>query len=147
MLSPPPRDQSGNVIPHDHQEISAEDGIIRRISQQQVVPGKDGKPTLSTLAVNPSSLSLGGGMSVDLQTLIESKGVEPRSFVTQPPFIGSIRFTTQFLRSMAFQVGYDPCEDNPYHGEVWGNFSNGRKKELLRNSEWFVPINGVTIPA
>ncbi len=36
-LEPPPRDVRGEVIPHDHEGILPDDGIIRRISEQQLI--------------------------------------------------------------------------------------------------------------
>ena len=42
-LEPPPRDASNKVVPHDHTGIGPHDGVIRRISEKQIVTDKDGK--------------------------------------------------------------------------------------------------------
>jgi hypothetical protein len=65
-LKPPPRDEVGVVIPHDHDEISSDDQIIRRISEQFLVKDeKTGGRRISSMAFNPST-GPNGGMSVDL---------------------------------------------------------------------------------
>lgn len=146
MLSQPPRDAAGRVTPHDHAEILPGDGVIRRISPQFVVPDKDGQPRISSLAFQPSSPAQGGGLSVDLQREIEESGRDVVQFVMNPPWVGSVRFTAQQLRNEGFMVGYDPLPpDNPFHGEVWGQFTTGKKKQLLRTAQWFVPIPGVSL--
>ena len=73
--------------------------------------------------------------------------VDPKAFVSRPPFIGSIWFLASYLRSKAFVVGYDPLPDNPYHGEVWGTFSKGRQRDMLATAQWFVQITGVDLTA
>lgn len=146
MLTQPPRDASGKVTPHDHPGILPGDGVIRRISPQFVVFGKDGKPRISTMAFQPSTPALGGGLSVDLQREIEASGKDAQQFVTTPPWIGSVRFVAQQLRDEGFIVGFDPLPpENPYHGEVWGQFSSGKKKQLMRIAKWFVPIEDVSL--
>jgi hypothetical protein len=50
VIGPPPRDENGNVIPHDHPEIGKDDEVIRRISERQIILDKDGKQTISSIA-------------------------------------------------------------------------------------------------
>ena len=145
-LSEPPRDANGVVVPHDHLGIADADRIIRRISDEHIVPdpkAPSGK-RISTLAFQ-SSKEGNLGMSVDLEASIIEAGLDVRSFVTTPKFMGSVWFHAAYLRSETFQVGYDPLPDNPHHGEVWGNFTRGRKKSLLASAQWFVPIHGVSL--
>lgn len=146
MLSPPPRDSTGQVLPHDHAGILSEDGIIRRISEQFIVIDKDGQKRISSMAFNPSSAALGGGLSVDLQQEIENAKLDPYKFVTSPRWIGSVKFSASQLRSQGFSVGFDPLlPDNPYHGEVWGQFSSSKKKYLINAASWFVKIQDVQL--
>lgn len=146
MLAPPPRNLAGLVEPHDHPGIRPDDGVIRRVSHQYVVRDKDGRSRLSTMAFQPSSPARGGGLSVDLQNEIEESGRDAMDFVTSPRWIGSVRFTAQQLRGEGFSVGFNPIPpENPFHGEVWGNFSNGKKKQLLRLARWFVLIPDVAL--
>jgi hypothetical protein len=146
LLAEPPRNERGEVQPHDHEGIGNSDGIIRRVSGQQVVddPKAKGGKRLSTAAVSPSSGG-NGGMSVDIQAEIEKAGLDAKQYVTTPRWTGSILFQAGQLRNEDFQVGYDPLPGNPYHGEVWGNFSRSRQKRLLDLSEWFVEIEGVAL--
>jgi hypothetical protein len=138
-------DENGNVAPHDHPDIHAEDGIIRRIPEHYIVEdAKIGGRRLSSMAFKASS-GVNAGMSVDLQKQIEEAGLDTKTYVTNPPWLGAIRFQAGHLRDEGFQVGYDPTEDNPFHGEVWGNFSKGKQRKLQQICDWFVPIADVSL--
>ena len=146
MLSPPPRDAVGSVTPHDHPEILTEDCVIRRISPQFVVPDGSGGKRLSSMAFKPSSKALGGGLSVDLQRQIEEAGLNAIEYVSNPPWIGAVKFIVGPLRTNGFMVGYDPLiPDNPYHGEVWGDFTRNKIKILFGMAQWIVQIPDVAI--
>ena len=89
-------------------------------------------------------------MSVDLQTQIEEAGLNCRQFLvdTKPQCVGAIRFEAGALREANLQVGFDPQPLNPYHGEVWGNFSRDMKRRILPDlARWFVKIEGVALAA
>ena len=102
------------------------------------------------MAFKPSS-GPNGGLSIDLQHEIEQAGLDARTYVTTPSWIGSIRFQAGPLREEGFSVGADPIEatdddkPNPYHGEVWGDFTKQKQRRLRQLCEWFVPIEGVSI--
>jgi hypothetical protein len=141
-LDSPPRDAEGKVRPHNHEGIEPADGVIRRVSPQFMVddPKIQGK-RLSSMAFQPSTDNY-GGMSVDLQSLIEEAGLDPRRYVISPPWIGAVRFTAGTLRAEGLKVGYDPLPpENPYHGEVWGNFTRALRKRLAELAEWFVRLD------
>lgn len=139
-LDPPPLNDDGEVIPHDHAGICDSDGVIRRISPQHLVyDEKIGGKRISSLAFQPSTGDR-GGMAIDLQRLIEEAGLDARAFVSSPPWIGAVRFTAQALRGEGLDVGFHPLPENPYHGEVWGGFSKRVKHRLLALAEEFVPI-------
>jgi hypothetical protein len=89
-------------------------------------------------------------MSVDLQAQIEEANLDCREFInaTAPQCIGALRFEAGGLRGVNLQVGFDPRPTNPHHGEVWGNFTNAMKRQILpRLASWFVEIPGVAISA
>lgn len=142
-LKLPPHDNDG-VIPHDHEGILPGDGIIRRISLEHIVfdPKIQGE-RLSSAAFNPSS-GLNGGMSIDLQQQIEEAGLDARIFVTTPIWPGSVLFKAGQLRAEGFLVGYDPVTGNPYHGQVWGNFTRAKVNKLRCLCVWFVQIKNVS---
>jgi hypothetical protein len=149
VIEPPPRDDDGQVIPHDHSEISNKDEVIRRISVHHIVEDKNGQNIISSVVYKASS-GKNGGMSVDLKQLIEKDGLDPRDYVTTPRWMGSVLFKVSDLREMEFKVGYDPIippapETNPYHGEVWGNFSGSQIRKLKNLAIWFVPIPNVNL--
>lgn len=135
-LKPPPRDAQGVVIPHDHDEISSDDQIIRRISEQFLVNGeKIGTRRISSLAFNPSA-GPNGGLSVDLKRQIEEAGLDARQYVTDARWLGSIYFTAGALRENGFLVGSDPLPNNPYHGGDLGQLYDSSKE----NTPAIVPL-------
>ena len=77
-------------------------------------------------------------MSVDLQKLIEEAGLDPKTYILSPPWIGAVRFTAGGLRAEGLKVGYDPVPDNPFHGQVWGAFPKQTQKRLATLATEFV---------
>jgi hypothetical protein len=127
--NPPPLDAAGNVIPHDHPDILDDHIAIRRISETQIVTDGDGRRRISSMAFKPSS-GVNGGMSIDLESFIREGNIDPRAFVTTPPWMGSVCFEVGSLRGEALQVGYHPVSDNRFHGEVWGATKRPQWKRL-----------------
>jgi hypothetical protein len=150
MIKAPLRDEDGSVQPHDHDEILNNHEIIRRVSERQIVTDSSGKKINSSIIFKASE-GKNSGMSVDLRQLIETAGINPKSYVTTPRWTGSLLFKVADLRGLGFKVGYDPIEKpepNPYHGEVWGTFSKGEsgtRKKLQNLAVWFVEIENVSI--
>ena len=143
-LSPPQTDASGQVVPHNHEEIVAADRLIRRVSSRHHIVEDKGVRRLSSLVCKPSS-GANGGMSVDLETQIIEASIEPKTYVTTPPWIGSVAFVAGQVRQAGMSVGYHPLEDNPFHGEIWGPFPKPAAVASL--AEWYVRIEGVAITA
>jgi hypothetical protein len=142
----PPRDANGEVIPHDHPEILADQIVIRRISEKQIVTDRGGQRIISSIAFKPSS-GPNGGMSVDLESLILARGRDPRAYVTTPTWTGSVWFRVEVLRGEGLQVGYDPIPDNDCHGEVWGARTRAQWRRLQHLAAWYVEIAQVRIVA
>ena len=145
-LSPPPRDATGAVVAHDHNGIAAQDRMIRRISPHHIVPDAKSASGLrvSTMAFQPSTIG-NRSMSVDLERSMLEARLDPRVFVTAPPFIGSVWFRAADLRSLSLQVGCDPTPTNPHHGGVWGQFNKLCQKQLLSMSAWYVALPNVSL--
>ena len=124
------------VDPYDDEElIQNQDFIIRKISEQYIVPNGSGGHKISTMAFSPSSLDKGGGMSVDLLAMIEDAGIDAVEHVTCPVFFASLKFQAAVAREADLMVGYEAEDDNPYHGEVWSkkdnrSFTKSQKKKL-----------------
>lgn len=137
-LDKPPLDAAGHVDIHDHAGILREHGVIRRISADHLVyDEKTGGKRVSTMAFGAST-GPNGGMSVDLENSIVEAGLDPKTFVISPPFLGAVKFTAGSLRDQGFKVGYDPLPTNPHHGEVWGTFTGSKKRWLQKNAEIYV---------
>jgi hypothetical protein len=143
-LSPPPTDAEGQVVPHDHKEILDPDRLIRRVSSRHHVVEDKGVRRLSSLVFKPSS-GPSGGLSIDLETQILEADIEPRKYVTSPPWVGSVAFAAGVVRQAGMKVGYHPLEQNPFHGEIWGPFV--KPAHLANLAEWYVEIDGVAITA
>jgi hypothetical protein len=137
-LQPPARDANGLAVPHDHAEIVADDVLVRRISEQHI---RDGR--ISTMAFQPSTD--GGGMSVDIAKLIQEAGLTPQDYVTDERWPCSVFFLAGALRGEGLQVGYDPIEGNPHHGEVWGIATKGQKNRLRALARWFVRADNIAL--
>ena len=145
-LSPPPRDATGEVIPHDHSGIAPAAVVIRRISEKQIVIDKFGHQRISSMAfTNSSDIE---GISIDFEALILEAKLDPKKHVTTPRWIGSVALAAQDLRDEDFRVGYDPLPDNAFHGQAWGKSDKKKAKRLQIKIRWYVPIPGVrTAPA
>jgi hypothetical protein len=141
---PPPRDQNGEVTPHDHPEILANHIVIRRISEKQIVLDRAGQRRISSIAFKPSS-GVNGGMSVDIESFIVANGHDPLTFVTTPVWKGSVSFVVELLRRETLQVGYDPVPDNDCHGEVWGARTRGQWRRVQELAVWYVIIPEVQL--
>ena len=149
----PPKDEKGLTIPHDCHDILPEHRVIRRISPEWIVTSSDGKRRISTAAFDPSSKERDPycGLSIDIEHFIVADGLDAQAYVSTPQFTGAIAIEVSKFRTRNFLVGYDPSDDNPYHGAVWADecrgssFTRGTKKAFLKESEWFVTIDGVEI--
>ena len=137
--------------PYDENQINAADTIIRRVDPvQHIVPDHNLKcQRVSSKLFSPSS-ERNGGMSVDIEGLIDEAGLNARNYVTTPKYTGSVAFNAGAARAVALRIGYDPIPGNPYHGEVWGQdrpnrFKSYQKRELANASKWYVEIPGVVI--
>ena len=89
-------------------------------------------------------------MSVDIELLITCGGLDPRRYVTEPPFIGSVCFQAGQGRGLGLRIGYDEVPGNPYHGEVWGHptanrFSGHQVRGLAQAAIWYVSIDDVEL--
>lgn len=147
-----------SVTAHNDPNIADEDVLVRRINPiEHVVPDGSGGRRLSTKAFS-SSTDAPYGMSVDAMRLMTSANVDVRAFVTTPKYTASVQFTAGVARTAGLDVGYHPLRKegdapaNPYHAEVWSrpdpskDFSKRQKKEILNRCEWFVELEGVSIP-
>ena len=144
-MKPPPLDEGGRVVPHDHEEIGDDWIVVRRINTIWLKSATDGEIGLSTAAFTESSQPP-KGMSVDILNLIEAAGVDAKAHVASLPNLPySVRLRVGDLRSLGLKVGFHPLDEkppfpaNPFHGEVWGiGDSRGPKNALRRSAKWFV---------
>lgn len=134
-------------MPHDHEDIAAEDGVLRRISPNMIVDDGRGGKRLSSMAYKGSDEDRYHGMSMEIEKLFEPAGQDPRQ--CDPPWVACIRFEAGQLRAAGCRVGYDPIaappRDNPFHGEIWHNQSRAVFKAISRLAQHYVGLDGVSL--
>lgn len=137
--------------PYDEPDINGNDIIIRRINPvyHTVYDENIGANRISTVAYSPSS-GVDGGMSIDVEKLIEGAGLNAVEYVTNPTYTCSVYFTAQDIRALGLRVGYEPLPDNFAHGEVWGSngvngFTRAQKKNLARGARWYHRVDGIEL--
>lgn len=129
--------------PFDDQNILDDDNLIRRINlDQHTTTDQDtGRKRISTKAFSNSSLERGGGMSVDVENQIIALGLEPKKYVTDPPFLASVYMKAKLVRDNGLIVGSTPTKENPCHADVWSpgpsKFTRGQQKKLLSGCDWY----------
>jgi len=141
MPKPPPRDQHGKIIPHDHPDILDDHHVIRHTTPQELCDDDGGK----RLSSGAFSESEEGGMSVDIEEWMKADGLDPLHYVADPH--GAVRLRVGDLRQQTLQVGWDPLPGNPHHGGVWG-IGNGskRKRRVLLIASSLKKAEGETLP-
>ena len=142
MPNPPPRDQHGKIVPHDHTDILDEHYVIRHTTPQDLCDDGGGK----RLSSGAFSESEGGGMSVDIEEWMKAGDLDPLHYVTDPTH-GAVRLKVGDLRKQGLKVGWDPDNGHKYHGGVWG-IGNGskRKRRVLDIATSLKRVVGETLP-
>ena len=144
-----PRDDAGNVVPHDHPDLQGDNRVIRRISEQFIVPSATGGRRLSSAVFKNDARQ--GHLSLDSEKCILAIPEEPAAYVTTPVWVGALIISgTQFQAvqqpkkgDAIWQMGMVPVDGNDCHAGVWGKITAGNSNELQRRSDWLVPIPGV----
>jgi len=142
LPKPPPRDQHGKIVPHDHPEILDEHYVIRHTTPQDLSDDEGGK----RLNSGAFSESKGGGMSVDIEEWMKADGLDPMHYITDPTH-GAVRLKVGDLREQKLLVGWDPDDAHPHHGGVWG-IGNGsrRRRRVLEIAISLKRVEGETLP-
>jgi hypothetical protein len=152
LRTPPPRNEDGSVLPHDHLQIEDDHRVIRRISLEQVVTRSDGRKTLSSQCFKPSSDPF-EGLSVDIESWLIEDRIPLEAFLLSDRYPGAVVIVVGDARGLTRQVGWDPISaegdqaENQYHGEVWGitRTSKPNQRAIQRISSWLFPIDGVDV--
>lgn len=144
MLKPPPRDDDGHVIPHDHDQILNDDRLLRGVTEHHIARHKNPQRLASSL-YQTSSSGRNPGMSADLESLLLSCGVDITERYQSQKWLGAVAIEVGFLRELGLKVGYAPLPNNPFHCEVWGNITGSISKKIGKNAVWAVPIPFVSL--
>jgi hypothetical protein len=143
------RGPDGEVVPHDHPDLSNGNRLIRRVSNEYVVPDGNGGRRLSSAVFKHDPRQ--GHLSVDSEKCITDLPEEPIAYVTSPVWIGALILTVDQFRSVnkpqkpaeQWKIGMVPVPGNDCHAGVWGKITQGKSNDLQRLSQWLVAIPGV----
>lgn len=138
-----PRDESGNVLPHDHPNFATGKSLIRRISAEHVVFDKNRNCQRLSSALfaydDPAN-----HLSCDSPACIEACNEEPAAYVSTDGWLGAVVLAADKVRSIQAgidtRIGMVPLEENPCHGGVWAKITRGRANAMLRTADWLVAI-------
>jgi hypothetical protein len=130
-MGTPPRDASGNVLPHDDPDIEDGDGLLRYIDPDNHLVWDDnlGRYRVSSAAFSESSTP-NGGMSVDIEQSMVAAGLAREARLPNPRW-GIARLLAGNMRQLGLQVGSDSLPENPHHGAVWGIGRNRRLRKVI----------------
>jgi hypothetical protein len=126
MPRDPPRDGDQRIIPHDHPEIFDDHYVIRHTNPNDLFV-EDGIKRLASGAFSDSS---DGGMSVDIEEWMVVETLDPLHYLH--PDEGAVRIRVGELRTLGYQVGWDPDGGHRHHGSVWGNFNGSKHKKRIK---------------
>lgn len=144
-----PRSADGEILPHDHPDLAGGNRIIRRVSDEYVVPDSDGGQRLSSAVFKHDPRQ--GHLSLDSEKCILAANQDPAAYVISPVWMGALVISVEHFRSVdqykkpseAWKIGMVPVADNPCHAGVWGKITQGQSNQLQRRSQWLVSIPGV----
>ena len=145
-----PRGDDGAVLPHDHPDLTGENRVIRRISDEYVVPDGAGGQRISSGVFKHDPLQ--GHLSLDSEKCILATEADPVRYVTSPVWVGALVISVEGFRAVnqpkkpeeTWKIGMLPVDGNPCHAGAWGKIIQGQSNELQRRSDWLVQIPGVT---
>lgn len=147
-----PRDENGEVVPHDHPQLFGANRVIRRIHEDFVVDGQEpGSKRLSSALFKFRSQG-GSHLSFDSEPCIAAKECDPAEYVCDPKFFGAVAIRSEDLRSIdtaakptdRWKLGIVPVPGNDCHAGLWGQITKGQSNAIQRLSEWLVEIQGVS---
>lgn len=147
-MDDPERDDQGVVLPYDDPNIADDAGLVRYIDpDHHLAHDKNrGEIRLSSAALSETGRAPYGGMSVDIETMLQNDGVDVETRLPNDDW-GAIRLRCGNLREYNCKVGRDPLPDNPQHGEVWGIDKAKRRKKnkerLVTDCQWIKKAKGV----
>jgi hypothetical protein len=115
----PPRDEVGNVIPHDDPStIPSEWPLLRHVHREQWAHDeRTGSPRPQSNAFTFSTVA-SCSMSVDIEPPMREVGLTPTHYAFKANK-GVVRISAQTARELDMRVGPEPIPDNPHHGGIW----------------------------
>ena len=135
--------------PHDHPNFADGTMIVRRVNRKNHVTFDK---NLNTERLTTALFKFKENyLSCDSAACIAEKKLDSEKYILDGGWDGAVHLTVQDFRSTAkpgspYQIGMAPLPGIPCHGAVWGKIGSSQSNQLLRFSDWLVPVVGVTIP-
>ncbi len=116
----------------DQDKIPDDNHLLHRVADLHMVENQrsPGRRRLSTSAFRLPD------MSVDVEEMLTSKGLNWNFSWGGNASVGLIRFTAGLARSVGQKVQHDPIPDNDAHALVLGKKPKSVEKALRDGSEW-----------
>ena len=118
--------------PVDDPAIENEDGLLRRIHPNHIVPDDIGGYRVSSAAFGDSQLS------IDIHSILLAAGLNENECVRAYEGYGLVSITAGLARQQQQLVYKDPIPENPAHGIVDGKKSASVKKALVGQCQWVI---------
>lgn len=135
----PPKDNDGNVQPHDDYQTLPNDAWVVRKVQRRWIVSSDNGPRLSKGCFSGTSKDRDPyeGMSVEMLDRLLADELSARDRL-DPDHVGAVALRVGDLRALGLKVGPDPGKaGDPYHANVWG-VTKKIRKAILRVSVWHI---------
>ena len=126
----PPRDERGDVLPHDDPVTIPDDvELLRSLHPDHVRWSSDGSLIAKSGGFSGTNRNRDKyeGMSVSVIDWLKRDGRDPRDHLLPRHAAGAV-LRTGDLRSLGLRVGPDPQDEDPYHAAVWDVKDRHRKK-------------------
>jgi hypothetical protein len=116
----------------DRDKIPDDNHLLHRVASFHMVPNDrvPGRRRLSSGAFRLPE------MSVDVEEMLNAKGLDWRFSAANDASVGLIRFTAGLARSVGQQVQHDPIPENDAHALVLGKKTDSLQRKLRDGCHW-----------
>jgi hypothetical protein len=121
----------------DDESIEQATELWRRVTRDQIIHDQNlgvWRPTSAAF----SDSSDGTPMSVDIASIIRSRGGDERTAIAQYPGLFLVSLTAEQVRAKQLGVCRSPQPDNPAHAYVFGDKTKSIRKYLAKSARWVV---------
>lgn len=152
-----PVDSDGQILPHDHPDLSGQALIVRGVASYHIVQDHNRNCQRLSSALFKCDPNRQGYLSFSSQVCIEAAGEAPGAYVLQRNWIGAVGIAVDDFRSFdpatevadRWKIGMVPILDeeppDACHGAVWGKINESRANGIRRAVHWVAEIPEVVL--